>query len=184
MLAQAIIAYNEKGPKEALFYMKKVVEVSGANTPPDIWVSIGILHFKLKNLPKAKFALEHVLNLQPDNPMAITCLAIVEMQINFGEGSQRLKAVELFHRSFELDDTNPLTMKHLAEHFFFTGELDMAEALCKRAIKFCERLEKPKTADLITWRKDIYILCSDLNYTLGKIAHSREDFDAALSFYF
>lgn len=147
LLAQAIIAFNERGPKEALILVKRIAELNGANTPPEIWLAIGIMYFKLKNLAKARFALEHVLELQPDNPMAMTSLAIVELQINFGDTAQRMRAVELFHRSFELDDTNPLTMKHLADHFFFTGELDMSEALCKRAIKFCDRLEKPHTAD-------------------------------------
>ena len=134
LLAQAIIAFNQRSPKDALPYVKRIAEMSGGNTPPEIWLVVGILYFKMKNLPKAKFALEHVLELQPDNPMAMTSLAIVELQINYGISEQRLRAVELFHRSFELDDTNPLTMKHLAEHFFFTGELEVAESLCNRAI--------------------------------------------------
>lgn len=31
--------------------------------PIDIWLAIGICYFKLRNLPKAKFAMEHVLSV-------------------------------------------------------------------------------------------------------------------------
>ena len=87
-------------------------------------------------------------------------------------------------QSFELDDTNPLTMKHLAEHFFFTGDAELAESLCRRALKFCERLERPETSDLPSFRREMYLLRSDLTFIMGKILHEREDYDGAMSFYF
>jgi hypothetical protein len=50
----------------------------------------------LNNLPKAKFALEYALELQPNNSMALTSLGIVELQINFQQPNQRTKAIKLF----------------------------------------------------------------------------------------
>lgn len=75
-------------------------------------------------------------------------------------------------------------MKHLAEHFFFSGEYDVAQGLCKRALKFCERLEKPETADLPTFRREIYLLRSDLSFILAKVLHIREDYENATTYYF
>jgi hypothetical protein len=72
--------------------------------------------------------------------MTLTSLGIVELQINYCDTERRREAVKLFMKSFEVDDTNPLTMKHLAEHLFMTGELDMCEGLCKRAIMFLDKL--------------------------------------------
>lgn len=180
LLALAIIAYNEKGPGEALMYLKRMAENNPLGCPAEIWLGIGICYFKMRNLAKAKFALEHSLSKQPNNAMALTSLAITEMQINFSCPKQRFKAISLLQQSFEIDDTNPLTMKHLAEHFFFSGDLDLSESLCKRALKFCERLERPDTSDLPTFRREIYLLRSDLAFIMGKILHQREDYEGAM----
>jgi len=45
----------------------------------DIWLGIGIIYFKLDNFIKAKFALEHVVAVEPNNSMALTALGIVEI---------------------------------------------------------------------------------------------------------
>lgn len=182
LLSNSLVAYNERGPKDALFYLKKIAERNPLKTPPEIWLAIGICYFKSRNLPKAKFSLEHVLSLQPHNSMALTALGIVELQINFSDRNQRSKAVELFKQSFEVDDTNPLTMKHLAEHFFNCGELKVAEQLAKRAVKFCERIIKPLTGETIQ-KREMSMLLSDLLFIQGKIAHSNRDFDAAFKHY-
>ena len=47
-------------------------------------------------------------------------------------------------------------MKHLAEHFFVAGDLEISEALCVRAVRFCEKYKST-------------LLGSDLNFILGKI---------------
>jgi len=75
-------------------------------------------------------------------------------------------------------------MKHLADHFLFDEELDIAEALCVRALKFCSRMGKPKDSDIPHFRKDISLLASDLNFILGKVMHKREEYEKALNFYF
>ena len=160
LIANAIIEYNEAALHagddgrrfntkitNALNYLKKVVDYN-PKCPADVWLGIGICYFKLNNYIKAKFALEHVLELDPENSMALTSLGITEIQLNPSDLNQRKKAVLRFQKSFEIDDTNPLTMKHLADHFFFDGELDIAEALCIRALKFCEKLKKPNDSEL------------------------------------
>ena len=183
LIARAIVAYNEGNIQVALKDLKRVVEIN-PNVPADIWMAIGICYFKLKNLPKAKFSLEHVLERDPENAHALTALGITELQINCSNPQQREKAMILFQRSFQIDDTNPLTMKHLADHFFFDNDFELAEALCTRALKFTGRLKKPDTAELQSFRLEIELLASDLNFILGKVHHSQENYEEALKFYF
>lgn len=90
----------------------------------------------------------------------------------------------LFQRSFQVDDTNPLTMKHLADHFFFDNDYELAEALCTRALKFTGRLKKPETAELPSFRSEIELLSSDLNFILGKVHHAQDSYEDALRYYF
>lgn len=183
MLALAIIAYNEGNIPAALHNLKMMVDLN-PRSPPEVWLGIGICYFKLNNLVKAKFALEHVLELDPNNSVAMTALGITELQINFSDQKQRLKAIKLFERSFELDDTNPLTMKHLANHFLLSNDLDIAEALCVRAIRQCEQLKIPENAASPKFRWEIQLLRSDLHFILGKVYHKREQYDDALKNYF
>lgn len=116
--------------------------------------------------------------------MALTSLGIVEIQINPSLQSQREKAAALFFKSYEIDDTNPLTMKHLADFFFFENDLKLSESLCKRAIFYCERLKRPDTSDIPTFRREVYLLRSDIFFILGKVYHKEEDYESALVNYF
>jgi RNA polymerase-associated protein CTR9 len=76
-----MVNYNDGRIQDCLQGLKKIVSMN-PNCPLDIWLAIGICHFKLKNLPKAKFALEHVIQHDPQNSMALTALGITELQIN------------------------------------------------------------------------------------------------------
>ena len=146
-------------------------------------MAIGICYFKTGNLVKAKLALEHVLEKDPLNAMAMTALGITEIRLNFSSQKHRMMAVKLFQKSFEMDDQNPLTMKHLADHFFIHGDLDLAQNLCLRALKFCDKLKKVE-ADCSSFRRDIQPLKSDLSFILGKVFHKLEDYDSAIVHYF
>lgn len=75
-------------------------------------------------------------------------------------------------------------MKHLADHFFFQDDIELAQNLCLRALKFCEKLRKPETSDCSNFRKDVQYLKSDLYFILGKVFHKLENFDQALVHYF
>jgi RNA polymerase-associated protein CTR9 len=157
LIAQAIIDFNQGNTAASLDNLKRLIEVNPL-CPSDIWLALGVCYFKLNNYLKAKFSFEHTLNIDPENSMALTSLGITEILMNSSDPKQREKAVILFQRSFEIDDTNPLTMKHLAEHFFVSGDLDISEALSTRAIKYCEKYKST-------------LLGSDLNFILGKIQH-------------
>jgi len=45
-------------------------------------MAIGICYFKLNNIPKAKFALDYVLEIDPQNAMAMTALGVTELLIS------------------------------------------------------------------------------------------------------
>jgi len=104
--------------------------------PLDLWLAVGICYYKLGNITKARFAIEHVVENEAQNAFAVTCLAVIEQQLNPSSEEQRVKALTLLHKSFDLDDTNPLTMKYLANHYFFQGDLSVAQQLCERALHY------------------------------------------------
>ena len=79
-IATAILHFNDGRLQSALDNLKRVVYIN-PNCPCDIWLGIGILHFKLKNYIKAKYSLEHVLELDPNNATALTALGITEIQL-------------------------------------------------------------------------------------------------------
>lgn len=75
-------------------------------------------------------------------------------------------------------------MKYLADHFFFKNEQDLSEALCKRALSYCERLKRPESSDIQSFRKEVCLLKSDLHFIYGKSLHKSEKYDQALAHYF
>ena len=88
-------------------------------------------------------------------------------------------------KSFELDPYNPLTLKYMADHYFFVKEYTKSESLCKRGLKLLEvkdGLDGGNKAaggggnlgDYEYFRKDIEYLKSDLFFILGKIYHVNE----------
>lgn len=113
----------------------------------------------------------------------MTALGITEIRLDSSSSQNRMKAVQLFQKSFEIDDQNPLTMKHLADHFFFQGDMEIAQNLCLRALKFCEKLKNTES-ECTNFRKDIQYLKSDLNLIWGKVLHKKEKYDDALVHYF
>lgn len=139
--------------------------------PSEIWLGIGICYFKLLNFIKAKFAFEHALEIDSRNAMALTSLGITEIAINSSDGKQREKAVYLFQRSFEIDDTNPLTMKNLADHFFNCKEFEISGHLIDRALNYSQNYQGTQ-------------LKSDLFFLKGKIQHINEKYNEALDCYF
>ena len=116
----------------------------------------------------------------------MTALGVTEMQINFSNPHQRQKAIQLFQQSFNIDDTNPLTMKYLADHFLISNDLDIAEALAQRAVKQCDQMKKPEDTDqnVPTFRGEILTLKSDLLFIIGKIYHKREKYEEAWNYYY
>lgn len=95
LIAKAIIEFNEGHIQAALDSLKKVID-QNPYSPVDIWCAIGILYFKLNNLPKAKFALEHVLSVDKENSMALTALAITKIHVNPSDKATRIEAVKMF----------------------------------------------------------------------------------------
>ena len=70
-------------------------------------------------------------------------------------------------------------MKYLGNHFFLTGDLEISEELCKQALHHCDRLKKPENSESSYFRRDIYLLKSEIFFILGKIYHQKENYENA-----
>jgi RNA polymerase-associated protein CTR9 len=70
------------------------------------------------NLEKARFAFERLLELEPNNSMAMVALAIVELSTNINDYAMRQKAAKHLEQAFVTDKNNTLAMRYLADHYF------------------------------------------------------------------
>lgn len=82
-------------------------------------VRLGMGHcfLKLNKQEKAYLAFQRALELEPTCVGAIIGLAILEINNNGAEGIR--KGVQLLSKAYTIDSSNPMTLNHLANHFFF-----------------------------------------------------------------
>jgi RNA polymerase-associated protein CTR9 len=118
LLTKAIMEFNSNNIKESLNALKEMIN-ENPRSPPDIWFAIGLCHFRLGNLQKAKFSFDKTVELDPENSMALISLGIIDIKSNINDYEVRDKAAKFFERAFKANPRNPLALKYLSEHYFF-----------------------------------------------------------------
>jgi hypothetical protein len=109
----------------------------------------------------------------------------MELNANKCSAEQREKSLELLVKSFEQDPYNPLTLKYMADHYFFVKEYSQCEQLCRRGLRLLEVKDAQDSGqgvitkaaslgDYDFFRKDIEHLRSDFYFILGKVYHVNE----------
>lgn len=129
LLARAIIEFNKNNIKESLKYLKRIVN-NNARSPSDIWFAIGLCYYRLGNFPKSKITLDKVIEIDPQNSMALVSQSIIEITTNINDFENREKAMNLLEKSYNANPRNPLTLRYLADHYFFKNDLQISEMLC------------------------------------------------------
>lgn len=120
--------FNRGNIKESLNALKEMIH-ENPRSPPDIWFAIGLCHFRLGKLQKAKFSFDKTIELDPENSMALISLGIVDIKQNINDFEVRERASKMFERAFRANPRNPLALKYLAEHYFFQKEFTLAQDL-------------------------------------------------------
>jgi RNA polymerase-associated protein CTR9 len=64
---------------------------------------MGICYYRLGNIEKAKFSFDRLLELEPNNPIAMVALAIIELANNNLDSHSRFKAGDLLEKAFQID---------------------------------------------------------------------------------
>lgn len=71
--------------------------------PPQIRFAIGLCYYRLGNYEKARFAFERVIELEPENSMALVALSILEIVTNSDDPRSKLKSAKLLEQAFKAD---------------------------------------------------------------------------------
>ena len=91
--------------------------------------------------------------------------------------------MNLLERSYNANPRNPLTLRYLADHYFFKNDLQISEMLSQSGLEILKNKKRPDGAELPSFRREIDLLRSDFNFILGKINHVQGKYQEAFTFY-
>ncbi|KAK6741499.1 hypothetical protein RB195_009387 [Necator americanus] len=165
MMGKAIIAFSKQDYKTALYFLKRALRQK-PDGPADMRVGIGYCLARLGLTEKARIAFERALELQNDNVCALSALAILDYNTHTVEGAQ--SAVACLGQAYSLEPENPVVLVHLANHFFFKGEMGKVERLAWHAMNMTESDE----------------IKAEACYILARYFHFNRDYEKAFKYYY
>lgn len=105
--------------------------------PPEVRLGIAACHFRLGDVAGATAAFERVLAMDPNNPDALTGLAVI--RLNSSNVQQGLAdGLQLLQRSFRKDPGNVGTLILLAHYFLLRSDYGEVETLARSALEAVE----------------------------------------------
>lgn len=165
LLGKACISFNKKDYRAALAYYKKALRTN-PNCPAAVRLGMGHCFLKLNKQDKAYLAFQRALELEPTCVGAIIGLAILEINNNGAEGIR--KGVQLLSKAYTIDSSNPMTLNHLANHFFFKKDFTKVQHLALHAFHGTEN----------------ETIQAESCYQLARAFHVQEDYDQAFQYYY
>ncbi|KAK5974817.1 RNA polymerase-associated protein CTR9 [Trichostrongylus colubriformis] len=165
MMGKAIIAFSKQDYKTALYFLKRALRQKPSG-PADMRVGIGYCLARLGITDKARIAFERALELQHDNVCALSAIAILDYNTHTVEGAQ--SAVLCLGQAYSLEPENPVVLVHLANHFFFKGEMNKVERLAWHAMSMTESDE----------------IKAEACYILARYFHYSRDYEKAFKYYY
>ncbi|PIK55019.1 putative RNA polymerase-associated protein CTR9-like isoform X2 [Apostichopus japonicus] len=165
LLGKACISFNKKDYRAALAYYKKALRTN-PNCPAAVRLGMGHCFLKLNKQEKAYLAFQRALELEPTCVGAIIGLAILEINNNGAEGIR--KGVQLLSKAYTIDSSNPMTLNHLANHFFFKKDFTKVQHLALHAFHGTEN----------------ETIQAESCYQLARALHVQEDYDQAFQYYY
>nr|XP_058951726.1 RNA polymerase-associated protein CTR9 homolog isoform X1 [Pocillopora verrucosa] len=165
LLGKACISFNKRDYKGSLAYYKKALRTN-PNCPASVRLGMGHCFVKLGKLDKARLAFERALTLDPLCTGAMTGLAILEL--NSKRMDSIKNGVQLLSRGYALDNSNPMVLNHLANHFFFKKEYNKVQHLALHAFHGTE----------------VEAMQAESCYQRARVFHVQNDYDQAFQFYY
>ncbi|GMR41708.1 hypothetical protein PMAYCL1PPCAC_11903, partial [Pristionchus mayeri] len=135
LLGKACIAFQKKDYNQALFFYKKALRTK-PDCPADVRVGLGHCFVKLNKLDYARRAFERALQLDPSNVAALCAISIMDSNLMTQEGIQ--SGVQNLYRAYKIQSDNPIVLNHLANHFFYKGELSKVDHLSWAAFQIAD----------------------------------------------
>lgn len=165
LLGKACIYFNKKDYKAALTYYRKCLRVN-PNCPANVRLGIGHCFYKLNQMEKAKLAFERALELDPQCVGALVALSIMELNKKTPDSIR--KGVQMLSKAYSIDQTHPMVLNHLANHFFFKKDYTKVQHLAFHAFQNTEN--EPMRAES--------------SYQLARGFHIQGDYDQAFQYYY
>ncbi|KAJ6219345.1 hypothetical protein RDWZM_005157 [Blomia tropicalis] len=165
LLGKACINFNKKDYKTALTFYRKCLRVN-PECPANVRLGIGQCFYKLNQMEKAKLAFERALALDPQCVGALVSLSIMELNKNIPESIR--KGVQMLSKAYTIDQTHPMVLNHLANHFFFKKDYHKVQHLASHAFHNTEN--EPMRAESC--------------YQLARGFHIQGDYDQAFQYYY
>ena len=165
-LGQACIAFNNKLYTKAFALYKKALQTERAWCPADVRLGLGHCYYKLGKVEKAKMAFERALQLDNKCVGALVGLAVIELNKKTPENIRR--GVQMLSRAYQCDQTDPMALNHLANHFFFKKDYNKVQHLALHAFHNTEN----------------EAMRAESCYQLARSYHVQEDYDQAFQYYY
>ncbi|GMT18827.1 hypothetical protein PFISCL1PPCAC_10124, partial [Pristionchus fissidentatus] len=165
LLGKACISFQKKDYAQALLYYKKALRTK-PDCPADVRVGLGHCYVKLHKMEQARKAFERALYLEPLNVAALCALSVMESNTMTEEGIRN--GVQGLYRAYKLEPENPIVLNHLANHFFYKGDLAKVEQLAWHAFQY---------ADTETIR-------AESCFQLARCLHRNGSYDKAFRYYY
>ncbi|XP_046910876.1 RNA polymerase-associated protein Ctr9 [Dermatophagoides farinae] len=165
LLGKACINFNKKDYKTALTFYRKCLRVK-PDCPANIRLGIGHCFYKLNQMEKAKLAFERALQLNPQCVGALVALAIMELNKKTPDSIRN--GVQMLSKAYSIDQTHPMVLNHLADHFFFKKDYAKVQHLALHA--FYNTENEPMRAESC--------------YQLARKFHIQGDYDQGFQYYY
>uniref|UniRef100_A0AC35TRU3 TPR_REGION domain-containing protein n=1 Tax=Rhabditophanes sp. KR3021 TaxID=114890 RepID=A0AC35TRU3_9BILA len=165
LLGNACVQYNRSNYREALSLYKKCLMLN-PNGSAKVRLGIGYCLHQLGYVTKAKIAFERVLQLEPENPHALTALAIITFN-SVADAADAKKGAQYLIKSFKVDPDNSTTINQLATFMFYKKEYEKSEKYANLGLQLSE--------------KDF--LKAESHYLLGRCFHQQNETELAIKHY-
>ncbi|EDO34243.1 predicted protein, partial [Nematostella vectensis] len=165
LLGKACIFFNKRDYKNALAFYKKALRTN-PNCPGAVRLGMGHCFVKLNKLDKARLAFKRALELEPRCTGAMVGLAILEL--NSKKPDSIKIGVQLLSKAYTIDNSNPMVLNHLANHFFFKKDYSKVQHLALHAFHGTE----------------VEAMQAESCYQLARAFHVQGDFDQAFQYYY
>ncbi|KAJ1371510.1 hypothetical protein KIN20_033475 [Parelaphostrongylus tenuis] len=165
LMCKAIIFFSKQNYKAALSFLKYALRRK-PDGPADMRVGIGYCLARLGLTDKARIAFERTLELRNDNVCALSALAILDYNKHTAEGVQ--SGFARLSQAYDLEPENPVVLVHLANYYFFKGEMEKVEPLAWHAMKWTESDEVKAVA----------------SFQLARYFHYNREYEKAFNYYY
>ena len=99
LIIKAFVEFNKGNYTECLSIYKQIMN-DNPRCPPSIRFAMGLCYYRIGNVEKARVAFERLLELEPDNHLAMVALAIVESNASYIDKNARERGAILLEKAY------------------------------------------------------------------------------------